>query len=385
MHRVHTHSSWLLVAAVLAVADYASGSTPTYVTEVRFGIIDPPVILQADITVRAPMSNQQPEPAPLECSGMAWADGALLIASDRHSHAFFVAPVDLEMMTVTPPKPMVIIRNEQDLVEDAEAMTMKSASDGRSQVYVTSSLSNDRSELALPKRQHMLRFDLLPGETPGSAMPVIIDMYSIREVVSSYFEQTGIEPYRTYYQEFTGKNKNTYRWGNVEGIAFTPDGSALLCGMRNPLAGEQAIFFVLKDIDVAFDERAPERIKVTDMFTLPMGGRGVSDLCWDPITEGYLITGATSNGPRISEDQPWPPNELDSALFWWSGRKTEPPVLVATFPDMKIEAVCRLGKSRFIAIGSDEADVSEGRTRQQQSILTIMYFTPLELRRAGGI
>ena len=374
-----------MYAAVLAVAGYASGSTPGHVTEVRFGIIDPPVILQTDITVRAPMSNQQPEPAPLECSAMTWSDGSLLIASDRHSHAFFVAPVDLETMTVTPPKPMVVIRNEQDLIEDAEAMTTKPASDGRRQVYVTSSLSNDRTELALPKRQHMLRFDLLPGETLRSAQPHIIDMYNIREVVSSYFEQAGIEPYRTYYQEFTGENKNTYRWGNVEGIAFTPDGSAMICGMRNPLAGEQAIFFVLKDIDVAFDQRAPERIKVTDMFTLPMSGRGVSDLCWDPVTEGYLITGATSNGPRLSEDQPWPPNELDSALFWWSGRKTEPPVLVATFPDMKIEAVCRLGKSRFIAIGSDEADVSEGRTRQQQSILTTMYFTPLELRRAGGI
>ncbi|HSV27228.1 MAG TPA: hypothetical protein VLH60_04985, partial [Sedimentisphaerales bacterium] len=84
------------------------------------------------------------------------------------------------------------------------------------------------------------------------------------------------------------------------------------------------------------------------------------------------------------EDQPWPPNELDSALFWWSGRKNEAPILIATFPDMKIESVCRLGETHFIAVGSDEADISEGRTRQQQSILTIMHFTGPEPQKASG-
>ena len=42
-------------------------------------------------------------------------------------------------------------------------------------------------------------------------------------------------------------------------------------------------------------------------------------------------------------------------------------------PDMKIEAICRLGSSRFIAICSDEGDVSEGR-EQRQSVLTILDF-----------
>ena len=41
---------------------------------------------------------------------------------------------------------------------------------------------------------------------------------------------------------------------------------------------------------------------------------------------------------------------------------------------MKIEALCRLGKSPFIALGSDEGDDSEGR-EQRQSVLTIMEFT----------
>ena len=83
---------------------------------------------------------------------------------------------------------------------------------------------------------------------------------------------------------------------------------------------------------------------------------------------------AKSNGPKLDKDQPFPPNTLDSALFWWSGRKKDRPMLFATVPDMKIEAICRLGTSRFIAIGSDEGDVSEGR-EQRQSVLTILEFT----------
>ena len=41
---------------------------------------------------------------------------------------------------------------------------------------------------------------------------------------------------------------------------------------------------------------------------------------------------------------------------------------------MKIEAITRLGESRYIAIASDEGDVSEGRP-ERQSVLTIMEFT----------
>jgi hypothetical protein len=327
------------------------------------------------------MSNQQLESAALECSGMAWVDGSLWLASDRHSHSVFTAAIDLDQMTIKDPAPIVVIRNEQDLLEDGESMTVKPGPNGASVVYMLSSLSNERSEMALPKRQHMFRFSLLPTDPLRVAHSSVIGMHPARETISTYFEQASIEPYRTYYQEFSGPNKNTYRWGNVEGMAFTPDGSSLLCGMRNPMEDGNAIFFVLQGVDEALDAQDPGRLKVTDMFTLPLGRRGVSDLCWDPVTKGYLITAATCNGPRLSDDQPWPPNELDSVLFWWSGRKSEKPVLFASFPDMKIEAVCRLGTSKYIAVGSDEADVSEGRTRTSQSILTVIYFTGFELPR----
>jgi len=312
---------------------------------------------------------------------MAWLDGRLLMTSDRHSHAIFWSSVNLDTMSVTDPAALTVIRNEQDLVEDGESITVKQAAGGESAVYWLSSLSNDRSEMAMPKRQHMLRAMMTPGSQLTADRPTVLDMHRLREILDDYFSRAGIKHYRTYYQDFPGPNKNTYRWGNVEGMAFSPDGSSLICGMRNPLSGEDAILFVLGGVDEAFDSRDPVKLRLTDMFTLELGRRGVSDICWDPVTKGYLITAATCNGPRLSEDQPWPPNELDSALFWWSGRKDEKPILFATFPDMKIEAVCRLGTSKYIAVASDEADVSEGRTQTVQSILTTIWFTGLEVPR----
>jgi hypothetical protein len=309
---------------------------------------------------------------------MAWAGNKLLIVSDRHGHVIFGCDVDMNQMTIAPPVPAVVIRNEQLLLDDAESLTIRQDGDGTLTVYALCSLSNDRAALAQPKRQHMLRFVLPEDGSFNVGQSTVLDLHSVRMTLDGYFERAGVRPYRTYYQEFAGPDKNTYRWGNVEGMTVIPESSSFLCGMRNPMQHDNAIFFVLEGIDEAFRTRNANRIRVTDMFTLPLGGRGVSDLCWDPLTKGYIIAAATCNGPRLSEDQPWPPNELDSALFWWSGCKSDSPILFATFPDMKIEAVCRLGGSRFIAVGSDEADLSEGRSRTAQSILTIMYFTGIQ-------
>ncbi len=373
-----------------------------HVAEIRFGVIEPPVVAQRDITVRAAASNQQLEPKPLECSGMAWADGQLVITSDRHGHAVFLCPVELETMTIGLPQPQVVIRNEQELLDDAESLTVKTRNDGKLAAYAMCSLSNDLTELPLPKRRHMVRFSIDALEPFSAGLPVVFNASPIREALSAHFRAIGVQPYRTYHAEFTGPEKNTYRWGNVEGVAFTPDGHHLLCGMRNPLFGGEALMFVVGNVDEAFDAQDPNRLALTDLFTLDLGQRGVSDLCWDSLTRGYLISAAKSNGPKLDKDQPFPPNSLDSALFWWSGRKSEKPILFATVPDMKIEAICRLGpgpnaggeaaqdldrggsrlelrgggglSNRFIAIGSDEGDVSEGR-EGRQSVLTILEFT----------
>jgi hypothetical protein len=217
----------------------------------------------------------------------------------------------------------------------------------------------------------MLRFVYSRAKGFAADRPVVLDAGAIRAALDEHFQAIGVQPYATYYDQ---ADKNTYRWGNVEGLALTPDGSRVLCALRNPLFHGEALLCAIGGVEQAFETADPDCLKVLDLFALDLGQRGVSDLCWDPVTKGYLIAAGKSNGPKLDKDQPFPPNTLDCALFWWSGRKAEKPVLFAQAPDMKIEAVCRFGDSRYIAICSDEGDVSEARARRPQSMLTIMDF-----------
>lgn len=377
------HVVWMyglfLAGTIATCGAVSTGGQPLGgVAEIHFGIIEPPVVAQQDITICTPVSAQQTEEKPLECSGMAWANGRLIVASDRHGLTLFTCPIDLERMTIGVPVPRTVIGNEQELLDDAECLAIRRDARRELVVYVMCSLSNDPDELPLPKRRHMLRLGLRDLDPARVARPVVISAGVLRDEIHKRFEALGVEPYRTFHADFSGSDKNTYRWGNVEGMCFTPDGRRLLLGMRNPLLGAYAMIAVVEGVDDAFDTRDANRLRLTDLFAIDLGERGVSDLCWDPVTRGYLITAAKSNGPKLGKDRPFPPNTLDSALFWWNGNKADQPILAARFPDMKVEAVCRLGQTPFIAIGSDEGDVSEGRPAQQQSVVTVMYFTGVE-------
>lgn len=371
----------LLSAACFFAQSVCLGQTPADgsvrkvfpVLQIRFGQIDPPVVAQSDITVRAATSNQQAGDAPLECSGMVWLDGSLVISSDRHQHCLFVCPIDLTAMTIGRPAAIVMIRNEQDLLDDAECITVKLRPNGTACVYVMCSMSNNPAELPLPMRQHLLRAEIKDPRRFAFSNVSVISGSRIRSVVNEHFRAVGIEPYRTYNPDFSGSNKNTYRWANIEGLCFVPNSSLVLCGFRNPLLEGQALVAAVDGLDETFDTQDPLRLDVEDLFALDLGGRGISDMAWDAVTSGYLIAAAKSNGPWLDKNQPFPPNQLDEALFWWSGHKSDKPILFAQIYDMKIEAVCRLGNSRFIAIASDEGDVSESRS-QRQSILTILDF-----------
>jgi len=377
-----------MLACVATAQAQPGASQAGAVAEIHFGFVEPPVVAQRDITVEAPVSLQATEVKPLECSGMVWADGRLILASDRHGLTLFTCPIDLQQMTIGTPTPRVVIGNEQELLDDAECLVIHRDPDarrGREQVvYVMCSLSNDPDELPLPKRRHMLRVALRDLDPARVARPVVLSAGRVRDLINDRFEAVGIEPYRTFNPDFSGSDKNTYRWGNVEGMCFTPEGSRLLLGMRNPLLGSHALMAVVVGVEEAFDTRDANRLNLVDLFAIDLGDRGVSDLCWDPVTQGYLITAARSNGPKLSKDQPFPPNTLDSALFWWGGHKQDRPILFARFPDMKVEAVCRLGDTPFIAVASDEGDVSEGRPQQQQSVVTVMYFTGIDISSQDG-
>jgi len=374
-------SAQMVVA--LAQAEGLEGETPSVsleVAEVRFGVVEPPVVAQKDITLRFPTTRGDTTPMPLECSGLAWLGDRLLLSSDQHEHSLFTCKVDLQTMHIDDPQQHIVILNEQDLLMDAESIALRHHLDNSWTAYVTCSLSNDPAGQRLPKRQHMARFRFSDPTNFLENRPIVLDASQVRTYLDEvHFEAIGVKPYRTYYANADGKDKNTYRWGDVEGVTLTYDGQRMVCGMRNPLYGGQALVFIISNVDWAFQKRNPSMLEVTDLFTLDLGGRGISGMDWDHVTGGYLITAAKSNGPWMDRDQPFPPTFLDSALFWWSGRKDDKPILFARMPDMTIEGVCRLGMERYIAIVSDEGDISESRT-ERQSVVTILDFTGLNLR-----
>jgi len=352
----------------------AFGQENDNVAEILFDKIEPPVVAQWDISVFAPRRNLDTEKRALECSGIVSIGDQLIILSDRHDHIVFSSTIDLQKMTITTPQPHVVIRNEQQLLRDAESITFKQRPDGKYDIFAMCSLGNTRDELPLPQRRHMLHFTLEDPESFTFSNVTVFNASKIREELHKYFVDLNVEFYRTYTWKFPGENKNTYRWGHLEGISFSPDGSVLLGGMRNPLHEGKAFVFAVNGIEESIDNGNDSMLELVDLFLLDLGGRGISDLYWDPVTQGYLITAAKSNGPKLDNNEPYPPRSLDSALFWWSGNKLDEPILFAKIPDMSVETVCRLANSRFIIIGSDESDYSENRDINQ-SILTVMDFT----------
>lgn len=352
--------------------------------EIRYGSVDPPVIAQRDVTIRHPTSihPRDPTPQPLECSGLTWFGSRLLLPSDRHGHVVFTmnVVVDDGEVSLELPKPQPIISREGLLLLDAECVTVRPASmqrgatgpseEGAVTGYVFCSMSNDPTGARRPMREHAARIGLAPDGSVDLGRVSVISLETVRSELTEHFAALGVQPYEAFNSD---RGENTARWGSIEGIAWAPSGEQLLCGMRNPLAGPDAIFFALESVDAAFDANDGSLLRIVDLFPLSLGGRGVSDLAWDPVTGGYLITAARSNGPRESPNQPYPLANVDAALFWWSGDKQDPPRLAARLPDMNIDAVCRVGETSLIALGSDEGDVSEER-RGHQTAVTLMHF-----------
>ncbi len=366
---------WLLVTAsfIGLLVAVCQGQ----VVEIRYGVIDPPVVAQQDITMNLLTSihPQDPEPKPLECSSVAWAGDRMVMASDRHSHVILTLTTDLTggQIVIGSPEAQVVVDNEKLLLMDAEAMAVRPAAGGGHEVLVVCSLSNDVDGTHRIKREHLARIYMDETGRVDKRRVSVISGDAIRTSLDAHFDALHVSRYSSYN---VSRNENTARWGNVEGICWTPDRRALLCGLRNPQADEDALLFVLEGVEKAFDANDSQLLQVTDLFRLDLGGRGVTDLTWDPVTSGYLITAALSNGPKLGDEQAYPLVNLDSALYWWSGNKQDSPKLVARVRDLNVDSVCRIDSTDFIALVSDEGDVSEER-RGRQSVLTLMYFRGL--------
>ena len=253
---------------------------------VRFGVLDPPVVAQRDVTVRAMTSNHplDPEPKLLECSGMTAIGNRLILTSDRHAHGVFLLDIDPAAATVGEPQLEIIIGNEKNLLNDLESAASLRHADGSANVYLITSLSNDPEGEADITRRRWARFAVSAEGEVVPASTRMLDVQPLRDAVEEAFSALQVRAYHAYTPD---ENDNTDRWGNIEGIAFAPQGGLALLGFRNPLAGGEAIFATVRGVDEAFDRGDPELIELVDLFRLDLGGRGVSDLAWDPVTRGY--------------------------------------------------------------------------------------------------
>jgi Protein of unknown function (DUF3616) len=97
---------------------------------------------------------------------------------------------------------------------------------------------------------------------------------------------------------------------NVEGLATRPDGSSLLIGLRNPLAGGRAVLVPLLNPREAVDGDA--KPKLGTPITLDLGGRGIRSMDYSETRRAYIIVA----GPRADEADGKPP-AFD--LYIWSG------------------------------------------------------------------
>lgn len=366
--------AWLACAAAACCPIALTMVGKAQVVDVRYGVIDPPVITQRDITIGMLTSihPQDPKPKPLECSSVTWAGDRLVMVSDRHSHVLLTAALDLagQELLIELPEAQVVVDNERMLLVDAEAVTSRPAPGGGQEVLIVCSMSNDPDGTHRVKREHLARVRLDESGRVVARDVRVIDGGPIRESLNAHFDALRV---KRYYSYNVTRDQNTPRWGSVEGIAWSPDKRTLLCGLRNPLADNDAIVFTLHGTDKAFDADDSQLLSVTDIFRLDLGGRGVTDLSWDSVSRGYLITAALSNGPKLEQDQAYPLENLDAVLYWWSGDKHESPRLVARFSDLNVDGVCRAGASPYIVLVSDEGDVSEER-QGRQSVLTLMHF-----------
>ena len=215
-------------------------------------MIDPPVVAQRDVTVRARTSNHpiDPTPQPLECSGVVWVGGRLLMSSDRHAHALFSVEVDPARAVIGTPEPELVIRNEKNLLRDIEAVTTRRGPDGVPRVYIITSLSHDPTGEPDVNRRRWARLPVDAAGLPDVADVRTFDAEPLREAIASHFDALGVAHYGAY---TPSADRNTDRWGNVEGIAFAPNGDTALLAFRNPQARGDALLVEVAGLDAAFD------------------------------------------------------------------------------------------------------------------------------------
>lgn len=124
---------------------------------------------------------------------------------------------------------------------------------------------------------------------------------------------------------------------NIEGLAFSPDGSLLL-GLRAPLTGERG---TLGDALIVSLSYRDEAWSVSSFERLPLGNRGIRDMVWsdDGLT---MIAGPVASGGV-------------SVLFAADGTGMVEPIEAPSFYGFNAEALVRIG-SKWLVMSDDGSE-----------------------------
>ena len=130
---------------------------------------------------------------------------------------------------------------------------------------------------------------------------------------------------------------------NIEGLTSSPDGKIIYIGLRNPVPNNKALLIPLTNAeDVILKSAKP---LLGDPIYLYLDKRGIRSVEYSAFHNKYFIIG----GPID--------NDMQSALYSWSGDKELLPKLLKLFPDMNPEAIAVQDNSAKLHIFSDDGNV----------------------------
>ena len=138
---------------------------------------------------------------------------------------------------------------------------------------------------------------------------------------------------------------------NIEGLTSSPDGKIIYIGLRNPVPNNKALFIPLKNAeDVILKSAKP---LLGDPIYLNLDKRGIRSVEYSSFHNKYFIIGGSID------------NEMQSALYSWSGDKEFLPKLLKLFPDMNPEAIAVQDNSAMLHLFSDDGNVKYKVTQEE--------------------
>ena len=138
---------------------------------------------------------------------------------------------------------------------------------------------------------------------------------------------------------------------NIEGLTSSPDGKIIYIGLRNPVPNNKALLIPLTNAeDVILKSAKPF---LGDPIYLNLDKRGIRSVEYSSFHNKYFIIGGSID------------NEMQSALYSWSGDKEFLPKLLKLFPDMNPEAIAVQDNSAMLHLFSDDGNVKYKVTQEE--------------------